>query len=261
MRTGIMQRASAQLVPYVTLPLLVFSRRALHSSVRARLAAPAGGSAAAAAVPVPRRLLPVDGRTLEDFIGSSADDTAADTKDAQAYELQDIPANLVNTVRNQQQRQRDLIRDAIVLYCVRLYSNTDFSRPSCPRCSVRVPQNSRAPKPAWLKAELPTSANYHRLKATVKSLGLATVCEEAKCPNIGQCWGGKEGTGSAHTINPLRSPQRIAAASGPAPSGKGHQDDDALKPERAGLLSLLLRLLALRCDLSLTNCQQGLQRE
>jgi hypothetical protein len=57
-------------------------------------------------------------------------------------------------------------------------------------------QGSKVPKPAWLKAELPTSDNYHRLKATVKGLGLATVCEEAKCPNIGECWGGKEGTGT-----------------------------------------------------------------
>lgn len=62
-------------------------------------------------------------------------------------------------------------------------------------------QNSRDPKPSWLKADLPTSDNYHRLKKTVKGLGLATVCEEAKCPNIGECWGGKEGTGeSFHSI-------------------------------------------------------------
>ena len=36
-----------------------------------------------------------------------------------------------------------------------------------------------------------------RLKKTVNSLGLATVCEEAQCPNIGECWGGKEGTATA----------------------------------------------------------------
>lgn len=58
-------------------------------------------------------------------------------------------------------------------------------------------QNSRDPKPSWLKADLPVSDNYHRLKSTVKGLGLATVCEEAKCPNIGECWGGKDGTATA----------------------------------------------------------------
>lgn len=54
------------------------------------------------------------------------------------------------------------------------------------------------PKPAWLKAEVPQGNNYERLKDTVRSLKLATVCEEAKCPNIGECWGGgKEGTATA----------------------------------------------------------------
>ena len=46
------------------------------------------------------------------------------------------------------------------------------------------------PKPKWLKAQVPHGENYKRLKSTVKSLGLATVCEEARCPNIGECWGG-----------------------------------------------------------------------
>ena len=53
------------------------------------------------------------------------------------------------------------------------------------------------PKPDWLKIQLPkgeTKVNYERLGRTVKSLNLATVCEEAKCPNIGECWGGAEGT-------------------------------------------------------------------
>jgi lipoic acid synthetase len=53
------------------------------------------------------------------------------------------------------------------------------------------------PKPRWLKAPLPGGENYKRLKETVKGLGLATVCEEARCPNIGECWGGKEGTATA----------------------------------------------------------------
>ena len=43
-------------------------------------------------------------------------------------------------------------------------------------------------KPAWLKAEVPKGVNYESLRSTVKSLNLATVCEEAKCPNIGGGW-------------------------------------------------------------------------
>ena len=52
-------------------------------------------------------------------------------------------------------------------------------------------------KPSWLKAEVPRGENYERLRDTVRSLKLATVCEEARCPNIGECWGGKKGTATA----------------------------------------------------------------
>jgi lipoyl synthase len=44
------------------------------------------------------------------------------------------------------------------------------------------------PKPAWLKVRAPGSANYVRLKQLMRGLGLHTVCEEARCPNIGECW-------------------------------------------------------------------------
>jgi len=59
------------------------------------------------------------------------------------------------------------------------------------------------PKPSWLKIRPTTGKsreNYERLKKTVKSLGIATVCEEAKCPNIGECWGGGEGETATATI-------------------------------------------------------------
>ncbi len=46
----------------------------------------------------------------------------------------------------------------------------------------------RASKPSWIKAKIPSGENYKRLKGLVGQLGLHTVCEEAKCPNIGECW-------------------------------------------------------------------------
>jgi lipoic acid synthetase len=46
----------------------------------------------------------------------------------------------------------------------------------------------RQPKPDWLKVRAPGSPNYHRLKGLMRDLGLHTVCEEANCPNIGECW-------------------------------------------------------------------------
>jgi lipoic acid synthetase len=46
----------------------------------------------------------------------------------------------------------------------------------------------RQPKPDWLKVRAPGSESYHRLKGLMRGLGLHTVCEEANCPNIGECW-------------------------------------------------------------------------
>lgn len=45
------------------------------------------------------------------------------------------------------------------------------------------------PRPAWLKVRLPGGDNYFRLKALVHGQHLNTVCEGARCPNIGECWG------------------------------------------------------------------------
>lgn len=46
----------------------------------------------------------------------------------------------------------------------------------------------RARKPSWLKVRSPGGPNYLRLKKKMRSEGLHTVCEEAGCPNIGECW-------------------------------------------------------------------------
>lgn len=43
-------------------------------------------------------------------------------------------------------------------------------------------------KPGWLRARAPTGGGFQSVKGIVKRHGLATVCEEAKCPNIGECW-------------------------------------------------------------------------
>ena len=42
--------------------------------------------------------------------------------------------------------------------------------------------------PPWLKARAPTGAGFARVRGLVREHRLATVCEEAKCPNIGECW-------------------------------------------------------------------------
>ena len=47
---------------------------------------------------------------------------------------------------------------------------------------------AREPKPDWLKVRAPGSSGYLRLKSLMRELRLHTVCEEAHCPNIGECW-------------------------------------------------------------------------
>ena len=50
------------------------------------------------------------------------------------------------------------------------------------------PAPPRLPKPEWLKVRAPGSPSYTRLKTLLRGLNLHTVCEEAQCPNIGECW-------------------------------------------------------------------------
>jgi len=51
-----------------------------------------------------------------------------------------------------------------------------------------APASIRGAKPPWLKVRAPGSAGYQRLKGLMRELDLHTVCEEARCPNIGECW-------------------------------------------------------------------------
>lgn len=49
-------------------------------------------------------------------------------------------------------------------------------------------------KPPWLKVPLPGGEGYNRLKGLARELRLHTVCEEARCPNVGECWSGSQPT-------------------------------------------------------------------
>lgn len=52
----------------------------------------------------------------------------------------------------------------------------------------------RLPKPPWLKVKMPGSPRYQQIRERARELKLATVCEEARCPNIGECWTGGTAT-------------------------------------------------------------------
>jgi lipoic acid synthetase len=55
---------------------------------------------------------------------------------------------------------------------------------------------SRARKPDWLKTRPPSGERFTEIKRTLRERNLHTVCEEANCPNMGECWSGRDGPGS-----------------------------------------------------------------
>lgn len=67
------------------------------------------------------------------------------------------------------------------------------ARPRHPEKQGR-PDASSPRKPDWIRVKAPTSVGYHETKALVRDLKLHTVCEEAGCPNIGECWSQKHAT-------------------------------------------------------------------
>jgi len=54
---------------------------------------------------------------------------------------------------------------------------------------VTIGAQRREPKPGWLKVSMPGGGRYEEVRRALRELGLHTVCEEASCPNIGECWG------------------------------------------------------------------------
>jgi lipoyl synthase len=53
---------------------------------------------------------------------------------------------------------------------------------------VDSPILPRQPRPDWLKVKLPSGETFHELKRLIDSKSLHTVCEEARCPNMAECW-------------------------------------------------------------------------
>ena len=66
-------------------------------------------------------------------------------------------------------------------------------RPRHPEKAHR-PDQPALQKPDWIRVKAPVSAGYNATRQIVKENGLHTVCEEAGCPNIGECWDKKHAT-------------------------------------------------------------------
>ncbi len=60
--------------------------------------------------------------------------------------------------------------------------------------SAGIRPGSTGPKPPWLRIRLDTGENYQRVRGMVQGLRLHTVCQEARCPNIYECWGERTAT-------------------------------------------------------------------
>src|SRR5580698_10117876 len=72
----------------------------------------------------------------------------------------------------------------------------DGHTPAKPRHPEKInrPDNVSPPKPDWIRVKAPVSQQYNETRELMRSLKLNTVCEEASCPNIGECWKQKHAT-------------------------------------------------------------------
>src|ERR671929_1363542 len=70
----------------------------------------------------------------------------------------------------------------------------EIRHPEKARDAVRHPEKSKRSdnpiqrKPAWIRVKAPTHPVYHETRTLMRENRLVTVCEEAACPNIGECW-------------------------------------------------------------------------
>ena len=92
-------------------------------------------------------------------------------------------------------------------------------------------------KPSWLRAKAPTGAGFQGVKALVKEHRLSTVCEEAKWPNLGECWN----AGTA-TIMLMGSVCTRACRFCSVDTGNPHGWLDADEPENAARTVELMKL-------------------
>jgi lipoic acid synthetase len=67
------------------------------------------------------------------------------------------------------------------------------ARPRHPE-KARLPDTPVLPKPSWIRVKAPGAREFDATRAVLRSHRLVTVCEEAACPNIGECWGMRHAT-------------------------------------------------------------------
>ena len=109
---------------------------------------------------------------------------------------------------------------------------------ACPCAGPGLGQ--KAGKPGWLRQRAPQGERYEYLAGSLRSLGLHTVCEEAQCPNVGECWNGGSGTATIMLLG-ARALQLLPGASPSLPQ-RASKEAHLLRM-RAGFLASRLRLV------------------
>ncbi len=76
---------------------------------------------------------------------------------------------------------------------VMVFATKDLSRPRHPE-KARLPDTPTLPKPDWIRVRAPGAHAFDQTREVLRRHRLHTVCEEAACPNIGECWGKRHAT-------------------------------------------------------------------
>jgi len=122
-----------------------------------------------------------------------------------------------------------------------------MSEPSTPPPGMKVIKNGiaskdpapvpRQAKPNWLKVPLPSGGKYQEVKATVKDHRLSTVCEEAMCPDLAECW--NAGTATIMLMGSVCTRAcRFCAVDTGHPRGRLDPDEPRLSAESVFLMGL-----------------------
>ncbi|HEX5481407.1 MAG TPA: lipoyl synthase [Terriglobia bacterium] len=100
-----------------------------------------------------------------------------------------------------------------------------------------APSAPRRKRPDWLKVRMPGGENYFELKGLMRGLNLHTVCESARCPNIGECWGHRTAT---FMILGNQCTRRCGFCA--VPKGLPHGEVDSEEPERVARAAQVMGL-------------------
>ncbi len=102
---------------------------------------------------------------------------------------------------------------------------------------IVTPKIHKRRHPSWIKARVPSGKNYTDLKQLMRNLKLHTVCEEAKCPNIGECWNSRTATFMILGDVCTRRCMFCAVKKG-KPNGNADKDEPRRLGEAVGYLKL-----------------------